>query len=65
MGQVFGQLGGPLLAGEDADGGVLTEPLFGPISKPGADAVIAAQGVAARENQAAGRGLSHETTRNE
>jgi len=43
-----------LLAGQDAHPGFSAEALFGPIGKPHADTVIAAQGVAAGEDEALG-----------
>ncbi len=47
------QFGGPLLPGQDAHGRFGAELLFGPFSEPWSKAIIAAQRVAAGENEAA------------
>jgi len=47
LGDVLGEVGSPLLAGDYADCGIVAEFFFGPLSEPGADAVVAAEGVAA------------------
>ena len=52
VGDVLREVRCPLLAGENADGGVSGEAFFGPVSEPGADAVVGSKGVAAGENEA-------------
>ena len=52
-----------MLAGEDAEAGVGGEVIFDPLSEPRAEAVIAAEGVAAGEDEAAGLGIGHRLTR--
>ena len=51
MRDVFGDVGGPLLAGDYLDAGIFFEPLLSPLSKPGADAVVTAESVAACEDE--------------
>ena len=53
-GDVFGQLGSPLMVGEDAHAGLVSKAPFGPLGKPKPDAVIGAQRVAAGEDEASG-----------
>lgn len=65
VGDVSGQFGRPLLADHDAHAGIIAEALFGPGSEPGADAIVVAKGVAARENEAVNRVWTHECTRDE
>lgn len=52
VGDLFGEFRGPLLAGDDAQAGVGGEVIFDPVGEPGAEAVIAAEGVAAGEDEA-------------
>jgi len=58
-GDVFSQLRGPLMVGNDAQAWLITEALLGPPGKPKPDTVISAQRVAAGENEAAGWSLAH------
>jgi hypothetical protein len=52
-GDFFGQLGSPLLAGYDTEGGFRLETLLGPLSEPRTHTIISAQRIAAGENDAA------------
>lgn len=45
--EVFGEVWGPLVAGDYADGGVVAEVVFGPGGEVRADAVVGAEGIAA------------------
>lgn len=65
LGYVLGQIRRPLLARHDAHARIIAEALFGPVGEPGADAVVATQGVAAGEDEAANRAWIHECTRDE
>ena len=60
-GDVFGEVGGPLLAVDCLDFGVGGEVIDGPVAEPGAYAVVAAKGVAAGEDETAGLGGVHLT----
>ena len=51
-GNVFGEFGSPLVAADDFDGWLVLKAVFGPIGKPGADAIVAAEGVAAGQDEA-------------
>ena len=53
LGDFFGQVGSPLLARDDAHRGIGGKALLRPVGQPGAHAVIAAQGIAASEDEAA------------
>ena len=64
LGDLFGQVRGPLLAGNRTDFWGFVELLFRPLSKPRPYAIIGAEGVAAGEDEAAGCELSHGATRN-
>jgi len=56
LGDVYGEVGGPLLARDYADFGLRGEVLLGPVGEPGADAVVAAEGVATGEDENADSG---------
>jgi len=53
-GDVFGQFGGPLMAGQRLNFRVLAKALLGPAGKTKPDAVIAAQRISAGKDQASG-----------
>lgn len=50
LGNVFREVGSPLLTGDCANLRLIREALFGPVGEPGADAVVSAEGVAAGED---------------
>jgi hypothetical protein len=52
--KIFGELRRPLLARQNLNTGIATKPLSGPLGKPGANTIVAAQRVAAGEDEAAG-----------
>ena len=54
MSDIRSQFRSPLMVGNDADGWLVCEAAFGPLSKPKPDAVISAQSAAAGENEASG-----------
>ena len=58
-GDIFGKLGGPLLANQDKHAGLGAESFLSPFGEPWADTVIAAQGVAAGEDKAPDFLLGH------
>jgi len=60
LGDVFGEVGGPLLPGDYVDFRLRCEVLLGPFGQPGANAVVAAQGVATGEDENADLGWTHE-----
>ena len=56
---VFGEVGGPLLAGDYADCWSVSELLLRPLGEVWADAIIRAEGVAAGEDEAVGLQRGH------